>query len=99
MHWVGFLSLASERQTLKILSRTSPVYTDQVSVAGLIADDQYFSAVEEASHSFGADIEDGILGLAFQSVSELKQPPYFQSVGPTISLSDGFGPVPGFRTC
>lgn len=61
-------------------SRNRPVYTDQVSVAGLTADDQYFSAVNDVSPSFANDVEDGILGMAFQSISELGQPPYFQSV-------------------
>lgn len=63
-----------------------PVFTDQVSVAGLVADDQYFSAVDDVSPSFGNDVEDGIMGMAFQSIAELGQPPYFQSVSETIKL-------------
>lgn len=62
------------------------MFTDQVSVAGLVADDQYFSAVDDVSPSFGNDVEDGIMGMAFQSIAELGQPPYFQSVSETIKL-------------
>ena len=59
---------------------SSPVYTDDISVAGVTAKNQYFSAVTSVSDTFGKDVEDGIMGLAFQSISEMNEPPVFQNV-------------------
>lgn len=61
-------------------SSSGPVYTDAVSVGGMKADGQYFSAVTTVSDSFGNDPEDGILGLAYSSISELNKPPFFQTL-------------------
>ena len=60
---------------------SGPVYTDSVTMAGITADQQYFSPVTSVSESFGKDPEDGILGMAFQTISELNEPPWFQNVG------------------
>jgi cathepsin D len=49
-------------------------------MAGITADQQYFSPVTSVSESFGKDPEDGILGMAFQTISELNEPPWFQNV-------------------
>lgn len=58
----------------------SPVYRDDVAVGGMIARAQCFSAVEHISDSFVGDLEDGILGMAYQSISELNEPPFFATV-------------------
>ena len=52
-------------------SVSGPVYTDTVSVAGVTAKDQYFSPVTTLSSSFSSDPIDGILGLAYPSISNL----------------------------
>lgn len=44
-----------------------------VTVAGVKATGQYFSPVTTLSSSFANDPIDGILGLAFPSISNLKQ--------------------------
>jgi len=59
---------------------SGPIYTDTVTVAGLSATSQYFSAVTSESSSFSSDPEDGILGLAFEAISSLGEPPYFQTL-------------------
>ncbi|CAE6497762.1 unnamed protein product [Rhizoctonia solani] len=53
---------------------SGPIYTDTVTVAGLSATSQYFSPVTSESSSFASDPEDGILGLAFNSISAIGQP-------------------------
>lgn len=62
-------------------SSSGPVYTDAVTVAGITAESQYFSAVTTVSDRFASDPEDGIMGMAFQGISELNQPPWFENVG------------------
>lgn len=56
---------------------SGPVYTDTVTVAGVTAHDQYFSAVNTLSPTFADEAEDGILGLAFPAISNIGQPPFF----------------------
>ncbi|KAF7306471.1 Acid protease [Mycena indigotica] len=53
------------------------VYTDTVAVAGIKASKQYFSPVTTLSSSFDDDPIDGILGLAFPAISNLKHDPFF----------------------
>ncbi|KAJ7057950.1 acid protease [Mycena amicta] len=55
------------------------IYTDIVSVAGVKAPGQYFSAVTNLSSSFGDNPIDGVLGLAFPALSRLKHDPYFNT--------------------
>ncbi|KAJ7057931.1 acid protease [Mycena amicta] len=55
------------------------IYTDIVSVAGVKAPGQYFSAVTNLSSSFKDDPIDGILGLAFPAISNLNHNPYFNT--------------------
>lgn len=57
------------------------MYTDTVTLAGVVAQAQYFGAVTQVGDTFAEDLEDGILGLAYQSISNLDQPPYFNTVG------------------
>ncbi|KAJ7786528.1 acid protease [Mycena metata] len=58
---------------------TGPIYTDTVNVAGVRAANQTFSAVTTLSASFQGDPADGILGMAFPSISNLRQNPFFAS--------------------
>lgn len=59
---------------------SGPIYTDTVTVAGLSAAAQYFSAVTSESSSFASDPEDGILGLAFSSISSIGQPTLIETL-------------------
>ena len=77
---LGRIMYNNEKQTSLRSFCHSPVYTDDVTVAGITANQQYFSAVTSVSDSFGKDVEDGIMGLAFQSISELNKAPFFQNV-------------------
>ncbi|CCO37027.1 hypothetical protein RSOLAG1IB_11901 [Rhizoctonia solani AG-1 IB] len=53
---------------------SGPIYSDTVTVGGLSATGQYFSPVTSESSSFASDPEDGIMGLAFKSISSIGQP-------------------------
>ncbi|KAI0721833.1 protease [Cerioporus squamosus] len=56
---------------------TGPIYTDTVVVGGVKATGQYFAPVTSESPNFAQDPIDGVLGLAFPSISRLKQDPFF----------------------
>ncbi|KAF8640951.1 hypothetical protein AX17_000598 [Amanita inopinata Kibby_2008] len=58
---------------------SGPVYTDTVTVAGIVATKQYFSPVTTLSSGFASDPIDGILGLAFPAISNLGQSPFFNT--------------------
>ncbi|EKM50295.1 uncharacterized protein PHACADRAFT_264907 [Phanerochaete carnosa HHB-10118-sp] len=58
---------------------SGPVYTDTVTIACLTATSQYFSPVTTLSSGFGGDPADGILGLAYPAISNLKQNPVFNT--------------------
>jgi len=58
---------------------SGPVYTDTVAVAGVKATGQFFSPVTTLSSSFSDDPADGILGLAFPAISNLKENPFFNT--------------------
>ncbi|KAJ6625187.1 acid protease [Mycena sp. CBHHK59/15] len=58
---------------------SGPVYTETVNVAGIKATKQYFSPVTTLSSSFKDDPIDGILGLAFPSLSNLGENPFFNT--------------------
>jgi len=53
------------------------ISTDTVTVAGITAKGQIFSPVTTLSPSFAQDPADGIMGLAFPSISQLMQNPFF----------------------
>ncbi|GAA5848382.1 hypothetical protein JCM5353_004881 [Sporobolomyces roseus] len=59
---------------------SGPVYKDNVNVAGLVATGQTFGAASTLSSSFASSPEDGLLGLGFQSLSQLQTSPYFQTL-------------------
>ncbi|CDO76305.1 hypothetical protein BN946_scf184917.g21 [Trametes cinnabarina] len=61
------------------LTVSGPVYTDIVSVAGVMVRNQYFLPVSTISPSFGSQVDDGILGLAFPAISNLHQSPFFNT--------------------
>ncbi|PIL36033.1 transporter [Ganoderma sinense ZZ0214-1] len=58
---------------------SGPVYTDHVAVAGVSVSGQAFSPVTTLSSSFSSDAMDGILGLAYPAISNLKADPFIQS--------------------
>jgi len=60
-------------------SVSGPIYTDTVNVAGVKATSQYFSAVTDLSSDFNGDPIDGILGLAYPSLSNLGENPFFNT--------------------
>ncbi|EKM60380.1 uncharacterized protein PHACADRAFT_203593 [Phanerochaete carnosa HHB-10118-sp] len=59
---------------------SGPVYTDTVAVAGLTATNQYFSPVTTLSSSFEDDPTEGILGLAYPSLSNPGENPVFNTL-------------------
>ncbi|KAF8346112.1 acid protease [Amanita rubescens] len=63
------------------------IYRDTVSVAGVKATGQYFAAATNISFSFADTSVDGILGLAFQGISNLHQPPFFQTASSQGNVS------------
>ncbi|OCH94249.1 acid protease [Obba rivulosa] len=52
------------------------IYTDTVTIAGITATNQTFSAVTSESAEFQQDPTDGLIGLAFPALSNLKQNPF-----------------------
>ncbi|EMD33591.1 hypothetical protein CERSUDRAFT_117693 [Gelatoporia subvermispora B] len=58
---------------------SGPINTDTVSVAGITATGQYFSPVTTLSSSFASEPADGLLGMAYPGISNLKQSPFFNT--------------------
>nr|VWO98977.1 Probable mitochondrial substrate carrier (Putative mitochondrial carrier protein) [Ganoderma boninense] len=52
-------------------------YTDTVTVGGVTVTGQYLAAVTKESPQFQSDPSDGLLGLAFPAISNLKHDPFF----------------------
>ncbi|PIL22787.1 transporter [Ganoderma sinense ZZ0214-1] len=52
-------------------------YTDTVTVGGVTVTGQYLAAVTDESAEFQKDPSDGLLGLAFPAISNLKHDPFF----------------------
>ncbi|TRM65588.1 aspartic peptidase domain-containing protein, partial [Schizophyllum amplum] len=72
---------------------SGPIYQDTVTVGGIAAENQFFSPVTELSDSFSDDPIDGILGMAYPTISNLNQDPWFTnaaSQGAVQSNSFGF---------
>ncbi|GAA6009797.1 hypothetical protein JCM11491_000817 [Sporobolomyces phaffii] len=59
---------------------SGPAYSDNVSIAGLTATKQVFGAASTLSSSFASSPEDGLVGMAFQSISQLQTSPFFQTL-------------------
>ncbi|KAI0630205.1 protease [Trametes polyzona] len=68
---------------------SGPVFTDTVSVAGITVKNQYFSSVNTLSAMFGNEALDGILGMAFPSLSNLRQSPFFNSAKSQGAVKNG----------
>ncbi|KAI0792846.1 acid protease [Abortiporus biennis] len=71
---------------------SGPIYKDTVKVAGVTVSQQTFSPVTSLSSLFADDPTDGILGLAFSSISNLGASPFFNSAfSQGVVSSDVFG--------
>ncbi|KAJ1306164.1 hypothetical protein OPQ81_010875 [Rhizoctonia solani] len=73
---------------------SGPIYTDTVTVAGLTATNQYFSAVTSESESFASDPSDGLVGLAFSSISQIGRPTIIENLYSSGVISE---PTFGFK--
>ncbi|KAJ3489349.1 hypothetical protein NLI96_g2179 [Meripilus lineatus] len=58
---------------------SGPIFTDTVSVAGVSAFNQTFSAVTQISSFYDGGPRDGILGMSYQYISNLTAPPFIQT--------------------
>ncbi|GAA94723.1 uncharacterized protein L969DRAFT_103498 [Mixia osmundae IAM 14324] len=61
-------------------STSGDVYTDSVSVGGLSAKSQTLASINYMSDGFASEPGDGILGMAYQSISSLNAKPFFQNL-------------------
>ncbi|KAH7334871.1 aspartic peptidase domain-containing protein [Rhizoctonia solani] len=68
---------------------SGPIYTDTVTLPG-----QYFSAVTSESQSFASDPTDGLVGLAFSSISQIRQPTIIEKLYSSGVISE---PTFGFK--
>ncbi|KAG8717152.1 Type I transmembrane sorting receptor [Ceratobasidium sp. 394] len=73
---------------------SGPIYSDTVAVGGLSATGQYFSPVTSESSSFSSDPSDGIMGLAFSSISSIGAPTFIENLYSQRKIS---APTFGFR--
>lgn len=67
------------------------VYTDTVTVGGVTATNQAIGVATQMSNSFADDPQDGIMGMGYESISTLKEKPFFQSL-----MQDGAVAKPQF---
>ncbi|EIN11115.1 acid protease [Punctularia strigosozonata HHB-11173 SS5] len=71
---------------------SGPKYSDTVTVAGIKVTGQYFSPVTTLSSSFKDDPIDGLLGLAYPSISNLGKTPFFnKAVSQGTASKNEFG--------
>lgn len=56
---------------------TGPVFTDTVTMGTVTSTNQFFGSVTSLTSLAAPSGVDGIIGLAFQSISSLQQPPFF----------------------
>lgn len=66
------------------------VYTDTVTVAGIKVKNQYLAAATELSSIFQNQPEDGLLGMAFPSISNLGKPSFMQTAMQQNAVSGVF---------
>ncbi|KAI5476902.1 aspartic-type endopeptidase [Pseudohyphozyma bogoriensis] len=93
--WTGYISVGTPAQNFIIdfdtglalvafcgdgSTSSGPVYKDTVYVAGLTATGQTLAMVTTESAEFKSGVQDGILGMGYQSLSNLRAPPFFQSL-------------------
>ncbi|KAK4701961.1 hypothetical protein P7C70_g4267, partial [Phenoliferia sp. Uapishka_3] len=53
-------------------STSGPIFTDTITIGSFSAPNQWFSAVTQLSDSFSTEPEDGIMGMAYPSISNIK---------------------------
>ncbi|KAK7055403.1 acid protease [Favolaschia claudopus] len=58
---------------------SGPIFTDTVSVAGIKATNQYFSAATTVNGDFADVVVDGILGMGYPALSQLHRSPFFNT--------------------
>ncbi|KAG0142792.1 hypothetical protein CROQUDRAFT_662040 [Cronartium quercuum f. sp. fusiforme G11] len=56
------------------------VYRDTVTVAGLTVSQQAFAATSRLGQTFGKEPIDGVLGLAYRSLSAIDESPFFENL-------------------
>ncbi|CCM03103.1 uncharacterized protein FIBRA_05223 [Fibroporia radiculosa] len=56
---------------------SGPIFTDDVSVAGIAVHNQAFSAVTSASGDIASGVSDGLMGMSWPGISQLNADPYF----------------------
>jgi hypothetical protein len=56
------------------------VVTDVVSIAGLTIADQAFGLVNNQSDEFGKQPNDGLIGMAFGTIAQCRQPTFFENL-------------------
>lgn len=57
-----------------------PVFQDSISVAGVTAKEAWFSPINTMGASFEGSPVDGIVGLGFESLSNMGGTPFFQTL-------------------
>lgn len=72
-------------------STKGKIYTDTVTVGGVTAKNQAIGVATELSNSFADDPQDGIMGMGYESISTLKEKPFFQTL-----MQDGAVAKPQF---
>ena len=75
-------------------SVSGPVWIEVLQVASIIVRAQYFAPVHILSPTFASELADGILGLAFPSLSSIHAPPFVNSAKDQGAIKDS---VFGFK--
>ncbi|EPT04072.1 hypothetical protein FOMPIDRAFT_1046540 [Fomitopsis schrenkii] len=68
---------------------SGPIYTDDVSVAGISVTSQYLSAVTSESGNLVGGPADGLMGMAFPALSQLDANPFFWTAIAQDAVSSG----------
>ncbi|EPT04076.1 hypothetical protein FOMPIDRAFT_1022155 [Fomitopsis schrenkii] len=68
---------------------SGPIYTDDVTVAGISVTDQTLSAVTSESGDLVGDVADGLMGMAFPALSNLDADPFFWTAIDQGAVSSG----------
>jgi len=77
-----------------VLPVSGPIYTDTIQLINATATGQYFGVINSASSYSSADYT-GSVGLAFQSISDIDEPPVFSTLTSELQVP-ARGPVFGF---
>ncbi|KAL7007045.1 hypothetical protein EMMF5_003271 [Cystobasidiomycetes sp. EMM_F5] len=65
------------------------IYTDSVTVGGVTGKNVAIGVATQVGNSFYHDPQDGLMGLAFQSISSMNQTPFIQSLMSQNSIKSG----------